>query len=430
MEKLKRFRNIKWENWLSSGLVMLVLLLAGSAVAQEDKLYNLNLVSDSSFLSKSQGEGIVIAVFDAGFVGAQEYPWFQKIEQEGRLLGSFNLVDSGSVYTGSSHGTMVLSILAGDEKTFTGSAPKANYLLFKTENADIEVIEEEYNWGKAVDIADSLGVDIINSSLSYTEFDHPQENHAKINLDGKTAPITQFALKAARIGILVVNSAGNKGNKEWFKIGFPADADSILSVGAVAANGEISPFSSRGNTVDGRIKPEVVAMGEDVQYYDSRGLTFGDGTSFSAPIISGLCARLMAAIPGFKAQDYLQAVLRSASQFQNPDSVLGFGIPSFSGAYEWLNTQRILAEGGAEKVLRFGPNPVQLGSSLNVFHGGEEIEEFVIVDLMGRRVLTTAISSGPSETAIPVQVDAGMYTLLAISNKGELINVGLVEVVR
>lgn len=399
MEVLKKYRNTIWVRPLSSLLVLFCFL---------GNVYSLQAQREYG------GRGVNIAVFDAGYLGLEVYAWYQKLKSEGRIKGEFNLVGSGDIYQYSDHGTAVFSIIAGNEDTLLGSAPEANFYLFITEDVSKERLEEEYHWGRAMEIADSLGVQIINSSLSYTEFDESSENHKKEELNGRTAPISLFALEAARRGMLVVSSAGNYRNDAWQEIGFPADADSILSVGAIDKDGNLASFSSFTRTTDGRQKPEVVDLGVSVDYYGFSGLTRGNGTSFSAPKVSGFVARLLEAHPEAKAQELREAVIKGSSLYPNNNLALGYGVPEFEDAKFAL--EMILQNKGGKGPLSLFPNPVKTGEVLGLT-GISEKTQVMIFDLAGR-VLVPKQNLEQNKIELPYNLRPGHY-IIAFSAEGE-----------
>ncbi|NOX85603.1 MAG: S8 family serine peptidase [Chlorobi bacterium] len=247
-----------------------------------------------------KGEGMVIAVLDGGFVGAQTNPVFDSMWANNQVLGTKDFVNpGGSVFTESSHGKSVLSTMAANYPgLMIGTAPKASYWLLHTEDVKTENVIEEYNWMSGAEFADSVGADIINSSLSYVDFDMPEWDHTYDDLDGNTAVSTIAADIAASKGILVCNSAGNSGGGSFPWNGAPADADSVISVGAVGYNNQRAGFSSIGPTVDGRIRPVVMALGANtVVAVGNDTVGTGSGTSFSSPIIAGMNACLWQANP-------------------------------------------------------------------------------------------------------------------------------------
>ncbi|RMF46882.1 MAG: T9SS C-terminal target domain-containing protein [Bacteroidetes bacterium] len=291
-------------------------------------------------------------------------------------------------------------------------------LLARTENALSESRIEEWNWARAAEWADSIGVHIIQSSLGYSTFDDPAENYTYADMNGRTAITTQAALMAARKGILVVNSAGNEGASSWRYITAPADADSILAVGAIGPSGQIAPFSSRGPTSDGRIKPEVVALGWGTYVMSPSGqVQQASGTSFSAPLLTSLAACLWQASPNLPAQTLRQAILASADRFTNPDTIYGYGLPDGEKALQRLANLSLAVR---PSDMRIYPNPVS--ATLSVFLPDTTLGwyELTILDTEGREVL---IRPYRGFTQLTLSVDSlrpGLYLvhLRAVSGSG------------
>ncbi|MDR1675090.1 MAG: S8 family serine peptidase [Tannerella sp.] len=279
-----------------------------------------------------KGQGVRIAVIDAGFLHVDRISAFASL----RLLGTHNIVFPGhSVFCEDDHGTKVLSCLGANlPGVMIGAAPEASYLLIKSEDTRTEFpIEEDY-WAAAIEYADSIGIDIVSSSLGYYCFDTVDTLYTPSDLDGQTAFISRIAQTAADKGMLVVCSAGNEGQHEWEKITFPADAPDVLTVGAIANNERLSFFSSKGFTADYRVKPDVVALGSRVCVIDADGdMHYTNGTSFSAPIVAGLGACLWQALPWLDNKELIALIRRTASQAGQPDAERGYGIPDMYKAY-------------------------------------------------------------------------------------------------
>jgi len=288
-----------------------------------------------------RGDGMVIAVLDAGFRDVNTLFAFDSLRAEGRLLGTWDFVAGDqSVFEDGPHGMWVLSVMAANlPGLLVGTAPKASYWLFRTEDGSSEYRIEEDNWVAAAEFADSVGADIINSSLGYSdEMTYPFMNHIFEEMDGNTTRVTIGADIAASKGILVVNSAGNEGGAPWNHINAPADGDSVLSVGAVDANGFYVSFSSPGPTYDGRIKPDITAQGAgNVMANTANGISTNSGTSFSSPIIAGMSACLWQAHPGKSNMEILKAIQQSATRADNPDNLTGYGIADFCDAHVLLS---------------------------------------------------------------------------------------------
>lgn len=286
-----------------------------------------------------RGRGVLVAVFDGGFPSVG-YKDFLGYDQAAAVPGNYDLVEQDSTaLDGGSHGATVLSTMAAHHPFFyIGMAPEARYLLFKTENSRGEHRLEEINYAVALEIADSAGVDLVNSSLGYTTFTDSTMNYTYADLDGSTSPASVAIDRAFERGMVIVTSAGNNGADEWNYIGTPADARSALSIGATDDLGERAYFSSFGPTADGRTKPDVSGPGVMVPAVaaNGQGLTGANGTSLSAPLVTGLVACLMQAIPEATNQEIVDAVRQTASQANRPDAELGYGIPDFTAAYRYL----------------------------------------------------------------------------------------------
>lgn len=284
-----------------------------------------------------RGQGMHIAIIDAGFSRANELNALEDVFNEGRILSTRDFVNGGeSVYEDHQHGTMVLSVIAGSvDGEFKGSAPMASFHLLRSEDVGSETLLEEYNWIAAAEYADSAGVDIINTSLGYTTFDDSLQNHVYSDLDGNTTVIAKAADIAASKGMLLCISAGNSGASAWQYISTPADADSVLTIAAVDSNGTYAYFSSVGPASDGDIKPNVASVGWNTYLiYPMTGEVIqGNGTSFSAPMVTGMVACLWQSLPDKTNIEIMRLLEESSSQFSSPDSLLGYGLPNVFKAY-------------------------------------------------------------------------------------------------
>lgn len=286
-----------------------------------------------------KGEGVTIAVIDGGFYNADVIQGLASA----KILGTRNFVrPEKSVYEELSHGMMVLSCIAANvPNSLVGTAPHASFYLLQSEDGESEQLVEEDNWCAAVEYADSLGCDIVTSSLGYFMFDHQEMNPIYSELDGHTALNSRSASLAASRGILVINSAGNSGDEPWKKIGFPADACDILAVGAVNAKKRNTNFSSLGNSADGRIKPDVMAMGEESAVYDIDGtVTHVNGTSFSCPTLCGAAACLVQMFPQQRPTAIIRALQESGDNASHPDNIYGYGIPNVMKAADILKNNK------------------------------------------------------------------------------------------
>lgn len=335
-----------------------------------------------------RGEGIRIAVLDGGFKNVDTIHWFNKT----KILSHKDCIyPPSSVFSGHYHGTAVLSIMGVNEgQIFTGTAPDAEYCLLRTEDVLSEFpIEEDY-WAAGAEYADSIGADIISSSLGYNRFDSGVKSYSVNELDGKTAFVSKAASIAAKKGILVVNSAGNDGETEWKKISFPADADGILCVGSVGSSNKISSFSSIGPTSDARIKPDIVALGEGVNVVLGDGtLRSGSGTSYSAPIITGMAACLWQAFPDLKVSELIKTVLSNSDRYQLPDSLYGYGLPN---AYKMWLAMDDKSDVRINPVYSCRLDGTSRSLHIAVFNAEAGKIKYVLNDISGRKVTEGTIT--------------------------------------
>jgi subtilisin family serine protease len=287
------------------------------------------------------GRGITIAILDGGFQNYNRIPAFSKTN----ILGTRDFVNPndldelgrpGQSFHHIDHGTKVLSAMAAcAPEVIVGTAPDASYWLLRSEDHDTEQPVEEDYWTMAAEYADSVGADVINSSLGYYKYDDGLPSYRLRDLDGQTAFVSRSASLLASKGIVLCNSAGNSGMGQWKKIGVPADARDIITVGAVDAQGQIAPFSSVGPSQDGRVKPDVVARGSNTTLISGRGTLVHDmGTSFSTPVTCGMVACLWQALRNKTAYQLIDIIRQSADQYEAPNNIFGYGMPNFWRAYE------------------------------------------------------------------------------------------------
>lgn len=338
------------------------------------------------------GKGIRIAVFDNGFRGVDTIPAFNPMFQENRFLGGYDFVDNdANIFKGGSHGTNVLSIMAAYQPgTIVGTGFGASYYLLRTENDASETPLEEDNWVAAAEWADSAGAHIFQTSLGYSTFDNPEDNYTYENLDGNTTIITRAADLAASKGILVLNSAGNEGNKSWKYIIAPADGDSVLAIGAVDSERNRAVFSSYGPTADGRIKPDLMAMGHRVIVLNTDGTARqGSGTSFSCPMVSGFVACLWQIFPQSSANDMRKALLKSADRYNAPNNEYGYGIPHAKSAILHLLAEQNFSLGLSFQNQHIYLHNAQTHAKLTELYDLYTNDDFVlsIVDAAGRAVI-------------------------------------------
>ena len=305
------------------------------------------------------GKGMDIAVFDGGFLFADLLPAMSHLFDEGRIIETHDFLHYNSpvVFDASTHGTMVLSHMAGIMKdSLYGTAVEANYYLFQTEDVFREVRLEEDTWIQAAEWADSIGIDVINSSLGYSLFDEDYMNYSTSDMNGSTTRISQAAEICALKGTLVVNSAGNSGDDPWRVITAPSDAEHVLCIGAVDLNGVHASFSGYHPPGLNDVKPNIVAMGRQTVFASSDStISRGNGTSFSSPILAGMAATLWQAFPTATNMDIFNAIEQSASLYSNPNDSMGYGIPDFWKAFVNLSNQ-IYSQPNEHSVLVF-PQP-------------------------------------------------------------------------
>jgi len=291
-----------------------------------------------------RGKGIQIAVIDAGFWKVNEIAAFDSLRTSNRILGTRDFVDPQSdIYLQNSHGMSVLSTIGGNiPGTLVGTAPDASFYLFRSEDVATEYLVEEDNWVAAAELADSVGVDVINSSLGYNLFDDPRMNHTYSDMNGTKNRVTQGANMAFEKGILVFTSAGNEGNNAWRHIISPSDGVNVIAVAAVDKFAIRATFSSVGPAFGGAVKPNVAAQGSSTFLVTSNGeIGTSSGTSFSSPVLTGMGACLMQANPQATVKQLKLAIEQSASMYLTRDSLLGFGIPDFQKADLLLKTSGV-----------------------------------------------------------------------------------------
>jgi serine protease AprX len=333
------------------------------------------------------GRDKVIAVLDAGYRAVDTLEGFSFLWEQNRILGFRDFVDpDGNIFNSHPHGTYVLSVMGGFlPGRYSGAALGASYWLLRTEDAASEFRIEEYNWLAGAEFADSVGADIINSSLGYTRFDDPAQNYTYNDLDGQTTIVARAANKAFSRGILVVSSAGNYGAQSWRYIGSPADAHGALAVGGTNNTGQRVNFSSVGPSADGRVKPEVMAQAQGVAVLNLVGSTGNaNGTSFSAPLVAAMAACLWQKFPKATNEQIQNAIIRSADRYMMPDSLYGYGIPDFGKAIEILGGQYE----DALPVAMILNNPLVPDSAIRFFAEGNETISIDLINSSGQKMWT------------------------------------------
>jgi serine protease AprX len=329
------------------------------------------------------GKEMHIAQLDAGWSSLESIAAFDRLRFNQQIILTRDFVNpqQPNVYQGSYHGTFVLGHMAGFiADSLMGSAPEAHYYLMKTENAATEYRIEEDNWVAAIELCDSLGVDVVNSSLGYSIFDDTTMNYTQADMNGDVSRASIAADIAASKGLLIVNSAGNSGNSDWYNITAPSDADSILCIGAVDYAGNHAGFSSYGLSNSEAVKPNVAAMGQSTYFPGPNGyMAQGSGTSFSSPIVAGSVACLWQAFPEKTNMEIIRAVEQSASLFPQHNTSLGYGIPDFWKAYLLLNSATQLNN---QLIAMIFPNPAE--DVLHLKTTGSPIYRYEIFNVNGQ----------------------------------------------
>lgn len=366
---------------------------------------------DQLHLANYTGTGMTIAVLDGGFKNVNTMLAFQRLRDAGNILGDYDFVNrDDDIYTNATgnHGTWVLSTMAGYlQDQYVGIAPDASYYLFTTEDGPNENPVEESYWVEAAERADSLGVDVINSSLGYTTYDNPNYSYTTADMDGNTAFITKGANIAFEKGMLVVNSAGNSGNDSWQIVGAPADSPNVLTVGAVNASGDYVSTSSVGSAIQPSQKPDVVAQGQaSAIITENDVIATANGTSFSSPIMAGGIVCLWQALPDKTNAEIMQLVRESASQYNTPDYLLGYGIPDLQLA---LSSALSVDDNVRDNTINVFPNPVKDVVYFKLT-SNENYVDVNIFNMLGKHLYHTFIT--PTNNQMDVSsLSSGMYLI-------------------
>lgn len=383
----------------------------GNGLAQIALLNGIPLHEDG-FL----GEGMLIAVLDGGFLGIETTTFYQQLVNEGRFFGHYslmpNFVDTIGGISQEVHGTMVTSAIAANTNgELVGTAPDASYALIHTEWVGSEEMIEEDFWANGAEIADSLGADVINSSLGYRMFpDFPQSDITYANMDGVHGIASRCATILGQKGVIVCVAAGNDGNGEFYYVNRPGDAFDILCVGACRSDSTIAEFSSHGPSYDGRVKPDITSMGvQTACYHPNDMLAYANGTSLATPVAAGLCACLWQAMPQYTSTEIMQMIRESGHLYNNPNPDFGYGIPNFYKVYAshvGINDYNPLN-------ISVYPNPVT--DKLNIVNPDGNIQTVTLYNASGQLVLQTAVSNFPilkiNVTSLPKGFYIGTATL-------------------
>lgn len=375
--------------------------------------YNqISMLNGHSVHQKTKGEGVHIAIIDAGFNNSDILPVFDSLYARDGVLGTFDFVSPGNnVYNEHYHGNAVLSIMAGIEPdSLIGSAPAASYWLLRSEDVYSEYPVEEDYWVIAAEFADSVGCDVINTSLGYATFDNAVFDHSYDQFNGKTLRISIAANIAVDKGIVVVCSAGNEGNDIWGHIVAPSEAEKVLSVAAVNGEREITSFSSPGFDGLGFIeKPDVAAKGSGVVFaYQNGGYIKGGGTSFSSPIIAGMAACLINIYPQMSAGEIIELIRLLGDRYPNHDLQYGYGIPDFNKVLEDLSSAKPGNYRNDYINYRVYPNPFTVEIRIKNI---KEVNHFELYSLQGQKVFTYQIKDYHSVLSSPIlsNLPTGIY---------------------
>ncbi|MDR3046750.1 MAG: S8 family peptidase [Bacteroidales bacterium] len=365
-----------------------------------------------------RGEDMLIAVIDAGWNNFNTISVFQRLYNNGQIKGVRDLIPYiNNVFAGHGHGTAVTSTIASLENgIFVGTAPNADFFFIRSEHPYTEQLIEEDFWAYAAEIADSLGVDVINSSLGYTTFpDFPQGDWTYAQMDGTASIASLAAFKATLKGVVVCVSAGNSGGEgDFHYISHPADALNVLAVAALYPDSTLAYFSSRGPSYDGRVKPDVSATGAlAVGYTEDGGLNYIFGTSFASPITAGVAACLWQSLPHLTAVQLMQIMRENAHIYANPNDDFGYGIPDVYKAFLAGSTQ-VESHTPSQHIIPF-PNPTQ-----DVFYLSNEYREVskvILYDLNGQVVKTVIPNSDSLIEVVVAELYTGIYFGEVIAKK-------------
>ncbi len=380
---------------------------------------NVPVCHDSGY----SGRGVIMAMFDTGF--RKNHVVFDSIRNSGRLIDQHDFYTNRDTTDWGSHGTGTWSEAGGFRSgSLIGPAYGATWAIYRTEVIAFERnIEEDY-WAAALQRTDSLGGEVVSSSLAYKTFDSGQHSYTYQDMNGNTAIVSRAAKHAAILGIIVCNAMGNSGPSTG-TLEAPADADSILSIGAVDSLGTIASFSSRGPTYDGRMKPEVCAKGVSDYWASSSSQTaFGtaSGTSCSTPLVGGSCAVILQAKPAWTPLQVRRALMMTASRHNNPDNNYGWGIIDVWAAIHYnqsaVEDDRIQVEKAHEFALASQPNPTAGATTISFSLPRAGEVSLAIYDASGRSIRTLLLGSrGPGRYAIRwdgrdekgIEVPSGIY---------------------
>lgn len=386
----------------------------GGAEAQNEFI-NIDHLHDKGYT----GEGVTIGVLDAGFSGADTLSAFDHLRSENKLLNTHNFInESNNVFQTHAHGTFVLSIMAAYEPgQFVGLAPDANYMIAMTDEVANETPEDEENFVRGLEWADSLGADILSASLGYYEFDSGYADYTFEDLDGETSLAVGAAQEAASKGLMVITAAGNGG-----RILTPCDGDSVLCVGGANFAMNYDDSSSTGPTADGRIKPDIAALSVDANGYWSYGYHEFDrysGTSYATPMISGLAACLKEAHPWASNMQLMRAIKQSSHQAKNPDTLLGHGVPDARVADSLLTQWQSSNKSSFDSKLHFSAFPNPFESKLTIEGKRQaEIRKIELISILGQKQVVKKLEHANKIQLNTSHWGSGQYILKITDENG------------
>ncbi|MFC3809682.1 S8 family peptidase [Lacihabitans lacunae] len=374
------------------------------------------LGADQMHKDNLTGKEILVAILDGGFQNADQMAVFDHIFKQNKLIDKFDFVARNSnVFDDHNHGTNVLSCIAAkSEGNLIGTAPDVKIALYRTEDVFTETRIEEVYWLLGAERADSVGADVINSSLGYSQFDNAAQNYVNADMNGDKTICAKAADFAVATGMLVVVSAGNDGNSPWRYIATPADADSVISVGAVDQNGLYASFSSVGPNAKNNIKPELAAKGLGTKIATPQG-GFGtsNGTSFASPLLAGFAASLWQDYQVIPVMKFREILIESGKQYKSPDNILGYGIPQYQVAKKLADEyikSLVLAKSAPEtNTLKVYPNPSSYRNPIRLEINNIEIANNETVEVININGIRVGAYTYAELNANPIFTQSGTY---------------------
>ena len=382
----------------------------GSGLAQINQI-NLRPLHIAGFT----GTGITIAVIDTGFPSVNTGSAYARIRNNGQIKGGYNFVNkSTDIYNTSlnNHGSYCLGVIGGFiDGQYAGSAPDADFYLYASENAAVEIPEELIYWTEAAEEADRKGVDLITTSLGYTTFDDTRYNMVYGDMNGTTSFISRAAQIAVEKGIFVLSAAGNDAQATWHYISSPADNAKVFTIGAVTSSGASSSFSSFGPNSAGVVKPDGSARGTSTAMAYNNSVTTSNGTSFATPLAAGGVACLLQSAPNKSLSEISDILRQNASLYPNYTDTMGYGILNFGKSYN-----AILGTASSSTIpeLKIYPNPVTNIFSINT---NEKIISIEVYNALGQKIL----SLKNEKTHNTERLEKGVYFVKVKTDKNEYV---------